>query len=698
MKASRGQSAVSIVLIMITVISLALEAGVFWLRKRNMPDYEKVTFSVQDCTNYEFQETGREDGEYEALAYNSYFACEILNFGAADTITVYMSKASGDASETVIYAYGVLEGIRGEFVYPLQYQSEGVYLANLNMDTLEAVRIYPTEKVHSFITFSGFTVNEQTRTISFSFGEWMVLWLGLALILTIYVQIKAAIRKTDNLSPWITVMFGMGFLASIAGLMASRMFTAASTLGDVLPIVGGVLGVAMVIVLYIVTKIRSFTTRMTVLAAILVVLFVFANAPLQAPDENIHFMRAWTISEGHFDFDNNYVFPQEVYLLANIFEGEFHNRIIKTGNGNALTKIQEFMARRNGEMGELKRFETHLQVLRPYLLPGAAMAVGRIFTRNVLFLMYIGRLANAAMYVFAFNFAMRKAKRYRFALLLAGFWPLTLFMCGSFSYDAIYLSSFLVFLGLVLGDMEGKHDFWWCVISFGLLISIKPTSIVLLLMLFLLPKEKRSWKLAVACVAFGYGLYFGSDIYVRFASKGMSAEPVLPGVDIQAQIKYILSNPFRYLAILLVDGYQNAFYIGRNGQFGWLDVDTILTPILTVLALFIVSLLGTKATLKDRRKWENLLLGFLSIVFYGIVITGFYCACSTLGSSSILGVQARYLIPMIPCLSIMMANGWNMLKVSVVTEETYNEFISLWICSGTALVAAAELFLNNFLM
>ncbi|MBQ8995587.1 MAG: DUF2142 domain-containing protein [Oscillospiraceae bacterium] len=698
MKASRGQSAVSIVLIMITVISLALEARVFWLRKRNMPDYEKVTFSVQDCTNYEFQETGREDGEYEALAYNSYFACEILNFGAADTITVYMSKASGDASETVIYAYGVLEGIRGEFVYPLQYQSEGVYLANLNMDTLEAVRIYPTEKVHSFITFSGFTVNEQTRTISFSFGEWMVLWLGLALILTIYVQIKAAIRKTDNLSPWITVMFGMGFLASIAGLMASRMFTAASTLGDVLPIVGGVLGVAMVIVLYIVTKIRSFTTRMTVLAAILVVLFVFANAPLQAPDENIHFMRAWTISEGHFDFDNNYVFPQEVYLLANIFEGEFHNRIIKTGNGNALTKIQEFMARRNGEMGELKRFETHLQVLRPYLLPGAAMAVGRIFTRNVLFLMYIGRLANAAMYVFAFNFAMRKAKRYRFALLLAGFWPLTLFMCGSFSYDAIYLSSFLVFLGLVLGDMEGKHDFWWCVISFGLLISIKPTSIVLLLMLFLLPKEKRSWKLAVACVAFGYGLYFGSDIYVRFASKGMSAEPVLPGVDIQAQIKYILSNPFRYLAILLVDGYQNAFYIGRNGQFGWLDVDTILTPILTVLALFIVSLLGTKATLKDRRKWENLLLGFLSIVFYGIVITGFYCACSTLGSSSILGVQARYLIPMIPCLSIMMANGWNMLKVSVVTEETYNEFISLWICSGTALVAAAELFLNNFLM
>lgn len=697
MRESRGQSAVSIVLIFITVLSLALEAGLFWLRKSRLPDFEKVSFTESDCVNYEFKETDKEH-EYEALAYNSYFACEILNFGAADTVTVYMTKASGDISETVVYASGTLEGISGEFVFPLQMQSDGVYIAKLNMDTLQSLRIYPTEKVHSFITFSGFTVNDQVRSAAFSFGEWMVLWLGVALALTVYVQIKAKIKKTSTLSFWITATFGLGFLASLAGLMASRMFTAASSVGDALAIAGGVIGVIAVVALYIVKSIRSFTARMTVLAALLVIVFVFANAPLQAPDENIHFLRAWTISEGRFDFDNNYVFPDEVYLLTNVFEGEFHNRVIKTGEGNALTKIAEYLERRNGDMSGLRRFETHLQVLRPYLLPGAAMAIGRIFTKNVLILMYIGRLANAAMYVFAFNFAMRKAKRYRFALLLAGFWPLTLFMCGSFSYDAIYLSSFLAFLGLMLGDFEDKRDFWYSVISFGLLISIKPTSVVLLFLIFLLPKEKRDWKMALACVLFGYGLYFGSNIYVQFASKGMSAEPVLPGVDIQAQIKYILSNPFRYLAILLVDGYQNAFYIGRNGQFGWLDVDTILTPFLTVLTLFVVSILGTKSALKDYRKWENTLLGLLSVVFYGIVITGFYCACSTLGSSSILGVQARYLIPIIPCISILMANGWSFLKVSVVTDEDYNEAVALWICSGTAVIAAAELFLNNFLM
>ena len=693
----RGQSAVSIVLLFITVVSLVLEAGLFWYRKNDIPDFEQLSVAVEDCGNYEFQKTENAD-EYEALANNSYFSYEFTGFGEADTVTVHMTKSSDDATETVIYAAGKLEGIPGEFVFPLQKQSEGVYLATLNMDTLDSVRIYPTERVHTFISFTGFTVNEQVRTASFSFGEWAVLWLAIALILTLYVQIKAAIRKTSNLSPWITATFGMGFLASLAGLMASRMFTAASVVGDALAIVGGVGGLLAVIAVLIVKSIKSFTARMTILAAILVVIFVFANAPLQAPDENIHFMRAWTISEGHFDFDNNYVFPDEVYLLANIFEGEFHNRIIKTGNGNALTKIAEYMERRNGDMEGLRRFETHLQVLRPYLLPGLAMAIGRIFTKNVLILMYIGRLANAAMYVFAFNFAMRKAKRYRFALLLAGFWPLTLFMCGSFSYDAIYLSSFLVFLGLMLGDFEDKRDFWYTIISFGLLISIKPTSVILLVLIFLLPKEKRSWKMALGCLVFGYGLYFGSNIYVKFASKGMSAEPVLPGVDIKAQIQYILSNPFRYLAILLVDGYQNAFYIGRNGQFGWLDVDTILTPFLTVLALFVVSMLGTKAALKDRRKWESILLAVLSVVFYGIVITGFYCACSTLGSSSILGVQARYLIPVIPCVSILMANCWNFLKVSVVTEEDYNEKIALWICSGTALVAAAELFLNNFLM
>ncbi|MDO5137707.1 MAG: hypothetical protein Q4D71_04525, partial [Oscillospiraceae bacterium] len=314
MEESRGQSAVSIVLIFITVFSLVFEAGLFWYRKNSLPDFERESFTESDCTNYEFLETDNEH-EYEALANNSYFACEIFNFGAADTITVYMTKSPGDVSETVIYASGTLEGIPGEFVFPLQYQSEGVYLAKLQMDTLESVRIYPTEKVHSFVTFSGFTVNDQVRTAAFSFGEWMVLWMALALILTVYVQIKAKIRKTSNLSFWITAAFGMGFLASLAGLMASKMFTAASAVGDALAIAGGIIGVCMIVTLYIVKSIKSFTARMTVLAAILVIIFVFANAPLQAPDENIHFMRAWTISEGRFDFDNNYVFPDEVYLL-----------------------------------------------------------------------------------------------------------------------------------------------------------------------------------------------------------------------------------------------------------------------------------------------------------------------------------------------------------------------------------------------
>ena len=44
---SRGQSAVSIVLIFITVFSLVFEAGLFWYRKNSIHDFERDSFTVK---------------------------------------------------------------------------------------------------------------------------------------------------------------------------------------------------------------------------------------------------------------------------------------------------------------------------------------------------------------------------------------------------------------------------------------------------------------------------------------------------------------------------------------------------------------------------------------------------------------------------------------------------------------------------
>ncbi len=55
------------------------------------------------------------------------------------------------------------------------------------------------------------------------------------------------------------------------------------------------------------------TAAFIVLAGLL---FVFANPPLQAPDEGEHFLRAYSIGGGNFLFDQQEDYPDDVDLLA----------------------------------------------------------------------------------------------------------------------------------------------------------------------------------------------------------------------------------------------------------------------------------------------------------------------------------------------------------------------------------------------
>ena len=73
MRTSRGLSAISIVFLFITLLSIILEAGLFFVRRRQEPDWEILDVSVTDCEATEFLPTGSEN-EFEALAYDSYFS------------------------------------------------------------------------------------------------------------------------------------------------------------------------------------------------------------------------------------------------------------------------------------------------------------------------------------------------------------------------------------------------------------------------------------------------------------------------------------------------------------------------------------------------------------------------------------------------------------------------------------------------
>ena len=167
------------------------------------------------------------------------------------------------------------------------------------------------------------------------------------------------------------------------------------------------------------------------------------------------------------------------------------------------------------------------------------------------------------------------------------------------------------------------------------------------------------------------------------------------GVNIAAQARYILANPLRYLLTAAVDGYQNLFYWNASGLFGWLDADARLTDLLVpVLFLACCGLYGGDAA--GRKKGDLWLSAGLSLLLYGLVVTGFYCTWSTLGSTSILGVQARYFLPAVPLVFLLVSSACGRAvrftaPAGAKDAAAARDALCIFLCFGAAVLAAAEL-------
>ena len=669
--------------------ALALEGALFAARRAAQPDYPLLEVSADACGSWEFEPV---DGGYYALAYNSYFTYTLPEPVPAAELRVFFSRSAADSTETVVYCAGVEDGVAGEFVYPLYAVGEGVYAADISMQQLTSLRIYPTEQVRSTVQFSGFAVNSAATRVRFSAAETLIFALLLGAALCAVSLYKNRGSNTAGML-WCTAWLGISGLLSGGALAASRMFTAASALGDLLPIAAAVLSSAAVLLLRFICSRKTLAAKAAILAAVLGLLFSVASLPLQVPDEGAHFLRCYTVSQGDLTFNAQYPFPDEINLFVYSFCGGGFNK--DAGGIDVLRSY--FAAAARGDTAEPT--ECYIQVLLPYLLPALGMAAADLLGAGPLAMLYAGRLLNVCMYAAATYFAVKTAKRYRYLVLLSAFWPLTAFVCGSLSYDALYMSAFLVMLGCALGGAESRRDVLLLCGSFWVMMSIKPTAAFLVALVWLCSGDaKRKLKLTALALGPGLALYAGTLLYAKLVAVGLGRAEVLAGVNSAAQVKYVLQNPLRYLAVLLVDGYQNCFYLDEAGLFGWLSVPTVLTPFIAPMGAVAVSALGSARAQKQGRRGDALAFTALGVLCYVITVTGFYCASSTLGSTSIQGVQARYLIPCLPALAALGSILGGKLGLGSDTLLQRDEEVSLWLCFGMGLLAGAELFVSIFLM
>lgn len=543
-------------------------------------------------------------------------------------------------------------------------------------------------------------------------------------------DILARLRRLPGGVFWL-----LGWLCACAGAVCFayywRVFYSLEGRIAALPLTAAMVGLASLAILAVFLLVR-FVKQLDTKAAICIflcgALFCFANPPLQTPDETNHFLRSYSLSLGHFDFDANRTYPDDVAKLVESFPGAWVNSHTSQGmttdeDGNPSVYTTEgYALKQQGEGGSVSGvadgFAAYFDgqpaenpVSEPYFFMTISMApqalgilVARLLGFGALGCMYAARLANLAAYAALCWLALRNCRRYKPVFLAFMLLPLSLYMAASVSYDATLLGFYYLVASFYCKDEITDRDIGLFLFAFVMMNVAKPYINLLWLVLpIVLPKSawKTSWKkwqLAAACLVGGFALgkffdWYGTVFRYNYPYVGRQ----IAGAGEVSQLAFILSNPLRYIAVLLGTFYENKFYVGQMGLFGALDLEVPFISLVSPMLLLFGAVLSVheKSSLKPA---PALGLGALSVLYITGAATAMYITSTPVGMIRIIGVQARYFLPAFLMLTVLLAAVLShVLEPRLAAGQKKPQAVALWTFAAFGMLGAVLLFQHYFI-
>lgn len=395
-------------------------------------------------------------------------------------------------------------------------------------------------------------------------------------------------------------------------------------------------------------------------------LFALLTPPSQAPDEPSHARRAWAISEGRLlperrgdrvggEVPKSVVDLSHDFLAGIPFHRERKIRLATILAGYAVPldpDRREFIAYPN----------TALYGPVCYAPQAAAFAIGRRFTRSVLLLFTLGRLANALAAAALLALAVRAAPVFRPALFLCGLLPMAVFQAGSLSADAV--TNGLAFLLTA-----------WCLRSRGReQARMAPADLVVLLLLgALLALSKPGYLLLSGLVLLVPTARFGSGsrrvaatVAMLASTAGCAAlwaamlrERGALGSPASSNVATLRAEPASFLLRMLADLWERAPTLAVQflGKLGWADV-SVPAALLAAYGLVILLVGATGRVAPELRLRDRAIVAAIILATVCFVALPFSLPLFPPGPEGAAAhhFQGRYLLPLGPA-GLLLVSG-----------------------------------------
>jgi len=429
-------------------------------------------------------------------------------------------------------------------------------------------------------------------------------------------------------------------------------------------------------------------------------IFVFITPPLQGPDEQTHFLQAYSVSEANFvpgdRVDGNpETYPTSVHKTFKIV---LYNDDIRH-SGNAKYEHFRTIKALSIDLDDDKRENTGYLQGTSYspiaYAPHALMiAIGRIFDAPPILLIYMARIGGIAAWVSLVYLAIKKSPIAKWQIAIVGLIPMALFQASVVTADLVSGALLLVFTAMILQllvqkDYPNKGQYLW-LLGVAVLMALSKQSVIVLVPLAFLPAlnkvnfktlfSKKSsielFKITFVCLV----AVLTVGIWTLFISGSAVAEVSKTIAQPSEQIHLLTTAPSKFLFAL----WNTTFFFWGNditssfiGTFGWSDTPMALSFTILGYVLLTVVFLSNRGedSIKSQgiNSLSRLLLAVLGVAYFLFICLTLYVYYTPVAFNIIVGLQGRYFLALLPILLIFSINN-NQMQVK---PKLYNAFVKI---------------------
>ena len=438
-------------------------------------------------------------------------------------------------------------------------------------------------------------------------------------------------------------------------------------------------------------------------------LFIFIIPPFESPDEDSHFKRAYSISNGElFQVKRGNVVGLTIPVEMNKYINE---KVDWRDDRTKKYSYRDFYNDNYTEQNLSKKavIEVNTSPYTPiiYLTPTLGILASKIIapfnSPTTAYMLNFARFSSLIFYLILGYLAIKVTpifKKSMFTILLI---PMSLFLGSMVTYDNILIPGILLTVSMILRliyDKDFKFDkkmlIVFSIIGY-ILLNVKIIYFPILALLLFIPKDKfkDNKKLRTYLMLAGIVLFF--TILLKIPNYLTPNEGSKLASE---QLHYVLTHPFEYIKTLV----YNLVVQSRKqtqwmmGTFGLVDTKLppifIFTSFISMIIMFISDGITEKNKLPKYMKLTMIGYAVFAIVtMYTAMYVYWTPEVNThiIGGNEIIGVQGRYFIPLlisIPMIaSIIKISDKN--KIYKFANEYFNKnvivlvtmlFISIFVC------------------